>query len=115
MNQNEERSECEWVDSTGVEAGPLLVGDDATEEPREFVSLESRGTCGAHGQQISVINRHQSRTISVTVRTRWVYENEPRSRTVTYPLQPGSEASVGCTVPGPTSQRFERDITGARF
>jgi hypothetical protein len=115
MSENSERSECEWSKHPMAESGPLLVGDDATEEPRDFVALVSRRPCGANGQLIYVINRHGSQRIFVTVRTRWVYQNQPRSRTETYPLEPGGEAEVGCTVPGPTSQRFDRDITGARF
>ena len=89
--------------------------DAATENPREFVVLEYRGKCGAGGRFVHVVNRHVERKITVTVRTRWLSGNQPMSETRVYVLEPGVDRGVGCTIPGPTGQRFDRDIVGARF
>ena len=115
MNTNQERADAPWGSDNAEQAGPVLIGDAAIENPRDFVALENRTTCGAGGRNVYVINRHNDRQITVSVRTRWIYQNEPRSETRAFALEPGFEAYVGCTIPGPTGQRFDRDIVGARF
>lgn len=115
MSENNELKDCPWGDSFVVDTSFILTGEVATENPRDFVSLISRRSCGANGRLIFVVNRHDEQRIFVTVRTRWVYQGQPHSQTRTYALEPGGEAEVGCTIPGPTGQRFDRDITGARF
>jgi hypothetical protein len=115
MNTNQELEDAPWGSDQTHEIGPILKGEAATENPRDFVALENRTPCGAGGRNVHVINRHAERQITVSVRTRWVYQNEPRSETRGYILEPGAEDYVGCTIPGPTGQRFDRDIVGARF
>lgn len=115
MNTNTEQNNASWGSEKIQALGPILIGAESEEDPKKFVKLEARTPCGAGGQNIYVVNRHGSRQITVTVRTRWIYEGQPRSQTAVFVLEPGADDYVGCTIPGPTSQRFDRDIVGTRF
>lgn len=115
MTNTDERSDGCWANVLNSELGPLLSSDLALEDPRDFVKLVAKVTCGANGKFIYVVNQHNNQRITVTVRTRWTYQDQPCSQTNTYLLEPGQESEVGCTIPGPTAQFFYRDITGARF
>ncbi len=115
MNTNQDRSHAPWGSDKIQSLGPVLFGAEAEEDPKKFVTLEARTPCGAGGKNIYVVNKHGSKQITVTVRTRWIYNNQPQSQTAVFVLEPGADDYVGCTIPGPTSQRFDRDIVGARF
>lgn len=115
MTGNEESIDCPWGSKSVVETSSVLTGVEATEDPLHFAVLVSMGACGVNGDLVYVANRHPALRLLVTVRTTWLYQGQPYAQTQTYALEPGGEAEVGCTIPGPTGQRFDRDIVGARF
>ncbi len=102
--------------SAEVEEFSIVEGDDAQKDPRQFTHFISGGKCGSRGYNfIRLQNTHKTKSIGVTILTKWIYNRRPRSSTKSYRLTPGQIVGIGCPVPGPTSQRFDFSISGAWF
>lgn len=88
------------------------------ENARSFVSISSSGRCGPAGfggQFLQIRNAHPSRAITVSYAIRYIYQGQQRSERRTGTWSPQRTNPLGCTVPGPTGQRFDYQITDARF
>lgn len=96
----------------------LLTGDTAAEDARDYVVLESRvepGLCAPGSGYVFYKNRHTKRCIRVTIKTRWIYEGRQYSSYEDIFVRDRAEEGLGCVIPGPTGQRFDREIHSAVF
>ncbi len=97
---------------------PPTTQDAPTENARGFLQVVANQPCGPAGfggRYLQLRNAHPDRRISVTYRVDWTYQNQRRSRERTGTWSPGRTNPLGCTVPGPTGQRFNYTIVSARF
>lgn len=76
-------------------------------------SLEFTYVGGNYGSWVYVVNKSPNRAISVTVRTRWVYQGDHREQTDVYSLAPGEKKYIGYT--NWQTQVFTRDIVGCQL
>jgi len=93
-------------------------GDEVLETAMSFVRIVSQGNCGPAafgGRFLALENTHPSKTIWVTYGVSFYYQGQPRSETRTGRWSAGRTNPLGCTVPGPTNQRFNYRILSARF
>ncbi|HYH99650.1 hypothetical protein [Hyalangium sp.] len=96
----------------------LLMGANADEDARDYVVLESRvvpNLCAFGSGYVFCKNRHAKRCIRVTIKTRWIYEGQQHSSYEDLFVRGRAEEGVGCVIPGPTGQRFDREIHSAVF
>lgn len=96
----------------------VAEGDEADESARDFVRMTSPGKCGpaaSNGRFVQIENTHASKEIYVTYTVRFYYQGRPKIETKSGRWRPGRSSVIGCTVPGPTNQRFLFDILSARF
>lgn len=99
-------------------ASTTLSGDVAEQNPRNFVRIVSQGKCGPAvygGRFLAIENQHPDQRIYVTYTIRFLYQGRTQIETKTGRWSAGRTNPIGCTVPGPTEQRFHFSITGARF
>ncbi len=81
--------------------------------------------CGPTNSRILYYrNIHPSRSILVTIRKHWVYNNQTEedvfdkilsSNYGAGPEPNDKDVLMGCPIPGPTSQRFDWDVIKAVF
>lgn len=93
-------------------------GDDVMENPMSFLRVVSQGNCGPRGFNglfLALENTHGSKAIWVTYGVSFYYQGRPYSETHTGRWSSGRTNPLGCTVPGPTGQRFTYRILSARF
>ena len=118
-SENEERASLPFsVPEQEVIAPYLAEGDDVLQNPLSFVRLISQGACGPRGfggQFLAIENTHPAKPIWVTYMVSFYYQSQPRTQTKTGKWSAGRTNPVGCTVPGPTGQRFTYRILSARF
>ncbi len=95
-----------------------LAGEAEEENPRDFVRIVSLGKCGPpvhNGRFLAIENNHPDQPIYVTYSIRFFYQAQPRVDIKTGKWSAGRTNPIGCTVPGPTGQRFTFTIQSARF
>ena len=90
------------------------------EDARSSVSLSLReldGYCARQwgGKMYFLKSTHRSRTIVAIIETTWTYRGQRRRSTSTYRLSPFEDSMIGCNIPGPTNQRFDRKLLSAYF
>ncbi|MGQ2981860.1 hypothetical protein [Flavobacterium sp.] len=94
----------------------VISETDDPANPRDSVVISYGNTCGAGGRSaILNHNNHANRGIGVTIEIRYVYQGQNQSESRLYNIFPGQQVDLGCTVPGPTQQRFNYFIVGAWF
>ena len=88
---------------------PHVVKRQHNRPARSMVRIVDSGSCGQQhsGHWRSVINRHPSRAIAVSVEFREDFEGKLRRRYLKeHRLQPGATKRLGCSADGPTTRRF---------
>ncbi len=71
--------------------------------------LEYKYVGGDYGSWVYLVNK-SSKSISVTIRTRWIYQEEQREQYDVYRLHPKQRKVIGTT--HWKNQKFSRDIMG---
>jgi hypothetical protein len=51
----------------------------------------------------------------VTIEIKYIYQGQNQSESRLYNIYPGQNIELGCTIPGPTQQKFNFSIVGAWF
>ena len=101
--------ETEGIDATQCDSEQNLTTANCDGNAR----LEYQHVGRDYGSWVFAKNNHPSKAISVTVRTRWVYQGREHEETKTYRLAPGERKHIGTT--RWRNQVFRRDIVGCRF
>lgn len=100
------------------------AGQDSVE--MQYIKAIYGEACGPWGAHILYYrNIHRSRSIRITIRHHWIYQNETHEKPLyTVVLEPNlyggsnptdKDALMGCPIPGPTSQRFNWDVVKAEW
>ncbi len=94
----------------------IVSENDAPSNPRDSVIISYLAPCGAGGKSATLVhNNHSNRGIGVTVEINYIYLGQNQSESRIYNIFPGQKVDLGCTIPGPTQQRFNYKIAGAWF
>lgn len=64
---------------------------------------------------MDIKNIHTSSKISATIEKTWIYKDEKHSEINSYTVEPKKKKYLGCSIPGPTNQKFERAVVDAKF
>lgn len=94
----------------------VISENDDPSNPRDSALISYGNTCGVGGRlAILVHNNNSNRGIGVTIEIKYIYQGQNQSESRLYNIYPGQKVDLGCTIPGPTQQKFNYAIVGAWF
>ena len=70
------------------------------------------GSCSPQGDNVTLRNTDRHNGYTVTVRISYRYNGKPHQQDKLFKIAAGQEILLGCTCPGPTSQRFSYEVVG---